>query len=363
MATELAVGERFTLTPKNLTEAMEFAKLIANSDICPKDFQGKPGNVLIAVQMGAEVGLSALQALQNIAPVNGRPTIWGDACLALVRASGKLEFHEERDQSDCVAAGGGLCRVKRRGEPNVVERKFSIEDAKTAKLWGKTGKDGQSTPWITNPGRMLQMRARAFALRDVFPDVLKGLSVREEVEDFVDTTGATVTGPDPMQPRAIATAPAASPTVAAPAPAAAQPAPTPAAPAAPKPAAAASVDDFVKENPSKAAQASSREREPAPGSKRYGVVSAEKVEKEGKKTFYRVVFWNYDRNAEFKASTFSDSLFELASTSIAGDVVAEFVQKGEYTNIVAMKAVPAAAPAGGPPDDGGAPPPDDVPFN
>jgi hypothetical protein len=38
------------------------------------------------------------------------------------------------------------------------------------------------------PKRMLQMRARAFALRDMFPDVLKGLQVREEVEDFVEAS-------------------------------------------------------------------------------------------------------------------------------------------------------------------------------
>ncbi|MFZ2541105.1 MAG: hypothetical protein WAW75_04945, partial [Gallionella sp.] len=45
--------ESFSLVPKTLNEAMELAKIIADSDLAPKDYKGKPGNVLISVQMGA----------------------------------------------------------------------------------------------------------------------------------------------------------------------------------------------------------------------------------------------------------------------------------------------------------------------
>ena len=68
------------------------------------------------------------------------------------------------------------CTVKRRGEPEQ-SRTFTDEDAKAAGLKGKAG------PWTQYPKRMRQMRARAFALRDVFPDVLRGLPVAEEVMD------------------------------------------------------------------------------------------------------------------------------------------------------------------------------------
>jgi hypothetical protein len=53
-----------------------------------------------------------------------------------------------------------------------------MDDAKAAGLQGKQG------PWTQYPKRMRQMRARAFALRDVFPDVLRGLPVAEEVMDI-----------------------------------------------------------------------------------------------------------------------------------------------------------------------------------
>ena len=57
-------------------------------------------------------------------------------------------------------------------------RYFSVANAKTARLWGKQG------PWTQYPERMLAQRARGFALRDAFPDALKGIITREEAEDI-----------------------------------------------------------------------------------------------------------------------------------------------------------------------------------
>ena len=160
-----------TLAPTNMKEAMEFAGLLAKSDIVPKDYQGKPGNVLVAIQWGMEIGLQPMQAMQNIAVINGRPSIWGDAMIALVRACPAFEYITET-QDDKQAT----CIIKRKGEPEAV-RTFSLEDAKRAGLTGKSG------PWTQYPKRMMQMRARSWALRDVFPDVLKGMICAEEALD------------------------------------------------------------------------------------------------------------------------------------------------------------------------------------
>lgn len=167
---------QFLITPQNLTEAMEYAKMISNSSFCPKDMRGKPGDVLIAVQMGAEVGISPIQALQNIAVINGRPCIWGDAALALVQSCSHYVSHREWEETttDGLVAH---CAVTRRGSEEYVKT-FSEKDAKKAGLWSKPG------VWQQYPSRMLQMRARGFALRDKFADALKGLSIREEVEDY-----------------------------------------------------------------------------------------------------------------------------------------------------------------------------------
>ena len=162
----------FSLQPSSYKEATEFAALISKSSFCPKQFVGKPADVLIAIQMGAEVGLAPIQALQNIAVINGRPSIWGDAALALSMAHPEFESKEEYMEN-----GAAICKIKRKGMPEHIAI-FTIEDAKKARLWGKSG------PWTDYPDRMLQMRARGFALRDTFPDALKGLIFREEAQDY-----------------------------------------------------------------------------------------------------------------------------------------------------------------------------------
>ena len=170
-STAIATRQQFDLSPQTFEQALTFSNYLADSDMVPKDFKGKPGNCLVAIQWGMEIGLKPLQAMQNIAVINGRPSLWGDAVIALVRSSPLCEYIIEEDDGRTAT-----CRVKRRGEPEQ-SRSFSMDDAKAAGLLGKQG------PWTQYPKRMRQMRARAFAVRDVFPDVLKGLPVAEEVMD------------------------------------------------------------------------------------------------------------------------------------------------------------------------------------
>lgn len=165
-------GMGFDLSPQTFEQAMSFSKMLADSDLVPKDFKGKPGNCMIAMQWGSELGLKPLQALSNIAVVNGRAALWGDAVIALVRGSAVCEYVKETDDGNTAT-----CRVKRKGEAEHVVT-FSMEDAMKAGLAGKQG------PWTQYPKRMRQMRARAFALRDVFPDVLRGMPIAEEVQDI-----------------------------------------------------------------------------------------------------------------------------------------------------------------------------------
>lgn len=165
-----------SLAPKTMSEAMEFSKLVSQSSMVPAAYKGKPADILVAVQWGAELGLAPLQALQNIACINGKPSVYGDAALALVRASSVCEDVEEYIEGDgeqMIAT----CIAKRKGCKPVVA-KFSVFDAKAAGLWRKAG------PWQQYPKRMMQMRARGFALRDAFPDILRGLITAEEAQDY-----------------------------------------------------------------------------------------------------------------------------------------------------------------------------------
>lgn len=160
-------------------DAFRFSKMVASSEFAPKEFRGKPESCLLAIQHGAELGLGPMQSLQCIAVINGRPSIWGDAALALVQSSPVCEYVtegiEEGKEGETLVA---VCTAKRRGYPKPTVVRFTVADAKKAGLWGKSG------PWSQYPKRMLQLRARGFALRDAFPDVLKGLVTAEEAQDY-----------------------------------------------------------------------------------------------------------------------------------------------------------------------------------
>jgi hypothetical protein len=163
--------------PTTLDEAMRFSEMLSKSQMVPKAYQGKPEDVLVAVQWGKELGLAPMQALQNIACINGKPSVYGDAAMALVQASSVCEGIEEFFEGEGTPNPIAVCVAHRRNRTPVTA-KFSVEDAKRAGLWNKPG------PWQAYPKRMMQMRARGFALRDAFPDVLKGLITAEEAQDY-----------------------------------------------------------------------------------------------------------------------------------------------------------------------------------
>ena len=163
--------------PTTLAEAVQFSEMLASSSMVPRAYQGKPQDVLVCVQWGYEMGLAPMQALQNIAVINGKPSVYGDAAMALVQASAVCEDVEEYFEEEGTVNPVAVCVAKRKGRKPVTA-KFSVEDAKRAGLWGKQG------PWSAYPKRMMQMRARGFALRDAFPDVLKGMITAEEAQDY-----------------------------------------------------------------------------------------------------------------------------------------------------------------------------------
>jgi hypothetical protein len=163
---------------------MEYAKIISTSSLCPLVFRGKPADVLIAVQIGAELGVSPLQALANIAIINGRACLWGDLIVGLIQSSGRLEYLKESwDERTATAT----VRIKRKGHPERVET-FSMADARRANLAGKD-------TYKQYPARMCGWRAKTYGIRAEFADVLKGLSVAEEVMDFAPSADIEVQQP------------------------------------------------------------------------------------------------------------------------------------------------------------------------
>ena len=164
------------LVPSSIDEAVNLSKLLAQSSLVPTSYKNNVPDIFAAIAWGSEVNMKPMQALQGICVINGKPSIYGDAAIAMCLASGLLEDIEETID-DKLDGGTAICKVKRKAMKTAKVFTFSMKDASNANLLGRG-------PWKSYPKRMLQMRARGFALRDMFSDVLRGMITVEEAEDY-----------------------------------------------------------------------------------------------------------------------------------------------------------------------------------
>ncbi len=172
-----AGGNVAAFRPQNFDDAWRLANALANGSakMIPDHYRGDVGATFAAMAKGAELGMSPMAALSTIAVINGRPALWGDALPALVLAHGHRLDEKVEGEGDKMVA---TATVTRGDSGQTITRTFSVDDAKKAQLWSKKG------PWQQYPKRMLQMRARGFAVRDGCADAMVGLGVSEELSDI-----------------------------------------------------------------------------------------------------------------------------------------------------------------------------------
>lgn len=179
MGNDLATvkGGNQGLALNNLDSMWKWAGMVKQSGLAPDNLKTQQ-QIVVATQFGRELGLGPMTALTSICVVKGKPTIWGDAALALVKSSPLLTKYSEK----ITGVGDAMIAevISEREGKFTVKTTFSVDDAKTARLWGKSGS------WTTHPKRMLKYKARAFNLRDNFPDILNGLHLQEEMVGEVD---------------------------------------------------------------------------------------------------------------------------------------------------------------------------------
>lgn len=223
------------ITPEYVTALQAYSKVLYDGGLTPKGAK-RPESVAALIEIGRDVGLPATMAVSWIMVLNGRPSIWGDAAMALIRSSGLLESVREWTEGEFGTDEYTACfELKRVGaaEPRVT--KFSWADAERANLTTKPG------PWQEYPTRQLMWRAKSWGCRDEFPDVLCGLIFVEEARDMPRTVSTWTVEEDTAAPPAIATTatppalppasppPVAPPTIAPPS-STSNPGPTPGAP-------------------------------------------------------------------------------------------------------------------------------------
>lgn len=159
----------------NMAELWALAKAFFEGGLAPKG--ASIASVAGAIIVGQRCGIDPVTSMSVIQIINGRASMMGDIALALVRRSGKLGgYSEQMRGEDGQDDFGCWITAKRADTGEVMERAFTVLDAKRAGLWGQ----GNWSKW--GALRMLRYRALGFLLRDLFSDVLLGLYLSEEME-------------------------------------------------------------------------------------------------------------------------------------------------------------------------------------
>lgn len=168
------------LRSDNLADKIEWAKMLAVADLLPREYQGKPGNLLYAVEYADALGIDRINAITSIHVINGKPSASADLIASLVRRAG----HKLRVTSDETHA---VAQIVRADDPDFTfEARWDVEKAQKAGLWGKGN-------WRTYPAAMLKARAITEVARMGASDALYGcIYTPEELGATVDDEGAPV---------------------------------------------------------------------------------------------------------------------------------------------------------------------------
>lgn len=188
---EIAVKTE-NLMPQTMKGKYEMAGVLARSGLIPKGLDTAE-KVFVALQWGHELNLSPMVAVNNVAVINGKPTLSADIMSAVVKRSpeyGGIEWLKNSDtEAECK-----ITRILGNGKTESIISRFTIEDAKKA---GLAGRD----VWQKYPRRMLKHRCLSYGLKDMFPDILAGLYTPEEMESTMpeqpSPTEYVVTGIEP----------------------------------------------------------------------------------------------------------------------------------------------------------------------
>lgn len=179
----------------SLEDLHRYSNMLLRSGMLPKQYD-KPEKISAAIQFAKELNLPPLNALRNIAVINGSPSLWGDLPLAIVRSSGHLEeineftidkdykvicFENKNLGADIFAA---ICEIKRKG----YEKRSYAYTALDASL----NPSSNSQVWKSYRPVMMKRKARSVALKDEFPDLLAGAPIAEYDHDVIPSAGSFI---------------------------------------------------------------------------------------------------------------------------------------------------------------------------
>lgn len=249
-------GHVGAIIPQSVEEMWRVGTMVVRAGLAPHALVDKKGHedavsaVCTAIMAGAELGLPPMVALRSFTVIGGRPALYGDGLINVARrsrrakrvqtgfsvsnfdkmaAAGKVENTDEGRKAFASMSADekaiGWCVAERSDTGETRTEVFSIADAKRASLWDdrekvrRKGRNGDwydaanDAPWHRYPQRMLAWRAAGYCLRELFADVLGGITDEFEAREISGIDAEyevieTPAPPSPPSPPAVPPAPA-----------------------------------------------------------------------------------------------------------------------------------------------------------
>lgn len=91
-------GQVTAIIPQSIEDVFRVAKGVVQSGLAPdalvkgKDADQAAMAVAVAIMSGAELGLKPMVALRSFTVINGKPALYGDGLINVVRQSGKAAY-------------------------------------------------------------------------------------------------------------------------------------------------------------------------------------------------------------------------------------------------------------------------------
>jgi hypothetical protein len=161
-------------------DAQRMAKILVASKLVPKEFQNNLPDCMIALEMSNRMGANPIAVMQNLYIVHGKPSWSAQFIIAAINQSGRFkstimyDMSGEGDQKGCIAYAFDF-EGNRVNSPRV-----TIDMAKKEGWYSKNG-----SKWQTMEDLMLMYRSATFFGRLYTPDLLMGMSTKDEMDDGV----------------------------------------------------------------------------------------------------------------------------------------------------------------------------------
>ena len=164
-----------------MEKALKFSEIMAQADIIPTHYRGKPANVFIAVQSALRMNLDPMQIMQNTFVISGKLGMVTAFAISLANQSGLFD-------------SGIRYRIEGSGENLKVTAYTNLKKSGAEISYTITMREAKAEGWTKNakyqslPELMLRYRAATLLIRTHVPEVLNGMHMVEEIEDVVIST-------------------------------------------------------------------------------------------------------------------------------------------------------------------------------